>query len=372
MNQTKRTSSEPLGSARGEPTTMAELLASAEAKIRAFASGQKVKGSVVSKNSKSLILDIGGKSEGVVAEKALAEARDFIKTLKVGDTVTATVLVPETRDGTVLLSLRQAAFDSSWERLDKAKEEGSAVAVFAKGVNPSGVTVDVEGLTGFVPGSQLGKEVSKNPQGLVGKYFKAKVLEVDRLANKIVLSEKEVSDAADIKASKEAIGKIKEGEVYAGVVTTVANFGCFVKLSLGKKGLDVEGLVHISELSWGKIESTTDVVSEGDKVKVKVVGTKDGKISLSIKHAQKDPWEEVDSKYKVEARVKGKVTRISDFGAFVEIEPGIEGLLHITNIPPGKKLSPGEKVDCYVQEIDTKAKKMSLGLVLTEKPVGYK
>lgn len=364
MKKSRKTSS--------EPTTMAELLASAETKIRGFSSGQKVRGKVVSKNSKSLILDIGGKSEGVVAEKAFVEARDFIKTLKVGDVVTGTVLIPETREGTVLLSLRQAAFDSSWERLEKVREEGAAVAVFGKGVNPSGVTVDVEGLTGFIPGSQLGKEASKNSQALVGKYFKAKVLEVDRLTNKIVLSEKEVSDEADIKASKEALAKIKEGEIYDGVVTTVANFGCFVKLDLGKKGLDVEGLVHISELSWGKVDSVSDVVSEGDKVKVKVIGIKDGKISLSIKHALKDPWEEAGTKYKVETKIKGKVTRVSDFGAFIEVEPGIEGLVHITNIPPGKKLSEGEEVNCYVQEIDTKAKKLSLGLVLTSKPIGYK
>ena len=354
MGKQKKTSS--------EPTTMAELLASAGTKIRAFTTGQKVKATVVSKNSKSLILDIGGKSEGVVVEKAFVEARDFVKTLKVGDTVT----------GTVLLSLRQAAFDSSWERLEKAKEEVVPVAVFGKGVNPSGVTVDVEGLTGFIPGSQLGKEASKNSQGLVGKYFKARVLEVDRLANKIVLSEKEVSDAADIKAGKEALAKIKEGEVYEGVVTTVANFGCFVKLDLGKKGLEVEGLVHISELAWGKVENVSDVVAEGDKVKVEVIGTKDGRISLSIKAAMKDPWETAGTKYQVEAKVKGKVTRISDFGAFIEVEPGIEGLVHITNIPPGKRLSEGEEVDCLVQEIDAKAKKMSLGLVLTTKPIGYK
>lgn len=354
-----------------EPTTMAELLASAETKIRGFSTGQKIRGKVVSKNSKSLILDIGGKSEGVVAEKAFIEARDFIKTLKAGDEVNTTVLVPETRDGTVLLSLRQAAFDSSWERLEKVEKEGAPVAVFGKGVNPSGVTVDVEGLTGFIPGSQLGKEAAKNPQGLVGKYFKAKVIEVDRLSNKIVLSEKEISDAADIKAAREAFAKIKEGEVYDGVVTTVANFGCFVKLTLDK-GLDIEGLVHISELAWGKTKSVSDVVSEGDKVKVKVLGVKDGKISLSIKAAKKDPWGEAAEKYKVESKVKGKVTRISDFGVFVELEPGIEGLIHITNIPPGKKLSEQDVVNCYVQEIDTKAKKLSLGLVLTSKPIGYK
>jgi small subunit ribosomal protein S1 len=356
-----------------KPQTMAELLAAAKNKVRSFSTGQKVKGKVLAKNSKSLILDVGGKSEGVVAEKAFAEARDLIKTLKVGDEVTATVIVPETKEGVVLLSLRQAAFDASWERLEKAQKDLSPVAVFGKGVNPSGVTVDVEGILGFIPGSQLGKEVAKNPTGLIGKYFKAIVLEVDKLANKVVLSEKAISEAEDIKKAKEIVAKIKEGDIFDGEVTTVANFGCFVRLNLEKKAAPmVEGLVHISELSWGKVAHTSDVVAEGDKLKVKVIGVKDGRLSLSIKQAQKNPWDEAETKYKPETKVKGKVVKVSDFGVFVQLEPGIEGLVHITQIPPGKKLNEGDEINCYVQDLDTKAKKLSLGLVLTSKPIGYK
>lgn len=356
-----------------EAKTMAELLAMAKAKIQAFSVGQKVRAKVLAKNSNSLILDIGGKSEGVVAEKAFVEARDLVKSLKVGDEVTAMVLIPETRDGTVLLSLRQAAFDASWERLEKAREAGTPVAVLGKGVNPSGVTVEIEGVLGFIPGSQLGKEVAKDPGGLIGKYFKSVILEVDRLSNKVVLSEKAVSEAEDIKRAKEIIGKIKEGDVYSGVVTTVANFGCFVKLDLGKKDAPtVEGLVHISELSWGKVAQTASVVKEGDKVKVKVIGVKDGRLSLSIKQAQKDPWDEAAEKYQAETQIKGRVVKVSDFGVFIQLEPGIEGLVHITQIPPGKKFTEGDEVNCYVQDLDTKAKKLSLGLILTSKPVGYK
>lgn len=354
-----------------EPQTMAELLASAQASVKSFSTGQKIKGKILSINPKSVIVDVGGKAEGIVAEKAFAEARDFIKTLKVGDEITTTVIVPETREGNVLLSFRQAAFDSSWESLEKAKEKGQAVAVFGKGVNPSGVTVDVEGLTGFIPGSQLGKETAKESQELVGKYFKAVPVEVDKLTNKVVLSEKEVSEAGEIKLAKEVLAKIKEGDIFEGVVTTVANFGCFVKLELPKK-VAVEGLVHISELAWGKVDTVSDVVKEGDKVKVKVIAVKDNKLSLSIKHAQKDPWEEAKDKYKVDTRIKGKVTRISDFGVFVEVEPGIEGLIHLTKIPPGKRFDLGEEVDCLVEEIDTQSKKLGLGLILKAKPVGYK
>jgi small subunit ribosomal protein S1 len=356
-----------------EPTTMAELLAQASVSVKGFSVSEKVKARVVAISPKSVVLDIGGKSEGLVAEKAFAESRDFIKTLKVGDTVTATVIVPETREGTVLLSLRQASFEASWEKLEAAKKSKEPVMVVGHGVNPSGVTVEVEGVTGFIPGSQLSKDASENSQNLIGKYFKALVLEVDRKANKVVLSEKAVSEAKDIKAASEALSKVKEGEIYDGVVTTVTNFGCFVAINLGGKAkVKPEGLVHVSELSWSKVADAGKVVKVGDKIKVKIIGLKDGRLSLSAKQAEDDPWTKVGDRYRVDKRFEGRVTKISDFGAFVEAEPGIEGLVHITNIPPATRLKEGDKINVVVQEIDTKSKKMSLGLVLTSKPIGYK
>ena len=136
--------------------------------------------------------------------------------------------------------------------------------------------------------------------------------------------------------------------------------------------IQLEGLVHVSELSWGKVSHPLDLVSVGDKVKVAVIGTKDGKLALSIKQATKDPWTSVSEKYKKDTKTKGKITKQSDFGVFVQLEPGIEGLIHITKIPPGKKLEVGSEIDCYVEEVDSKNKKISLGLVLTSIPVGYK
>jgi len=346
---------------------MSELLAKAGKKLVSYSVGQKIRAKVISKTHKALILDIGGKSEGIVTGKAFAEAKDYIKTLKAGDGVWASVIVAESREGNVVLSLRQAMYSSSWENLEKAKETKEPVAVVARGVNPSGVTIEVESLGGFIPATQLGKEASKNPQSLIGKYFKAVVIEVDRAQNKLVLSEKEVSDAKDIREAKEALAKIKEGAVFDGVVTTVANFGCFVKIPSG-----VEGLVHISELSWGRVERTTDVVAKGDKVKVKVIGKHDGKLALSMKQAKEDPWTLAVGKYKKDVKVTGKVVRVSGFGVFVELEPGIEGLIHVTGIPPATKLSEGSQVKCYVQDIDSKNKRLSLGLVLSVKPIGYK
>jgi small subunit ribosomal protein S1 len=366
--------SKPKSSLSKEPSSMAELLAVYGATAKGFSRGQKIKAKITSISSRSVVLDIGGKSEGLVTEKAFAEARDFIKTLKVGDEVIASVLIPENPEGYVILSLREAASEASWQRLEKAKKENTSVVVFVKGVNPSGVTIDVEGILGFIPNSQLGKEVAKNTQGLIGKYIKAVPLEVDKSFNKVVLSEKEVSEKEDIMAVRQALANIKEGEIYSGEVTTVANFGCFVKIEVGAKGkkVEVEGLVHVSEMAWGKVDNPAEVVSEGQKVKVKVVGLKDGKLALSMKQAEKDPWEEAIAKYKPETKVLGKVSKMSDYGAFVELEPGIEGLVHLTKIPPGTRLSEGQEVNVYVEEVDSKARKLSLGLILTTKPVGYK
>jgi ribosomal protein S1 len=350
--------------------TMADLLAKSKSSIKNLSLGQRVKGTVIQKLSKSLILDIKGKAEGVVAEKAFAEAREYISKLKVGDEVTAVVLVPEMRDGSTLLSLRDAVSQSAWKTIEDAYKEGGEVPALAKGVTASGVTVDVNGISGFVPTSQLSKELAKDTNNLVGKYFKAKVIELDRQKNKLVLSEREVTDAKDIAAAKKAIASIKDGDIYDAVVTTVANFGVFTKIKVDKS--EVEGLVHVSEISWGKVAHPSDLLKLGDKIKVKVIGTKDGKLALSIKNAMKDPWSDVDKKYKVEDRITGKVTKVTDFGVFVELETGVEGLVHMTKIAPGKKFSVGDEVKVYIEEIDTKSRKISLGLVLTSIPVGYK
>lgn len=357
-----------------EPKSMAELLDAYGGAPKGLTRGQKVKGRVIEKSSKRLLLDIEGKGEGLVAEKAFDEARSFIRRLEVGDEITAEVIVAETPDGFTILSLRKAAQEAAWEKLKEAKRKKKAIGVLAKGVNPSGIIVEVEGLTGFVPGSQLGKQASKNASGLIGKNFKVQILELDRLTNKIILSEKAESEGEDVKLASQALRKIKKGEIYKGRVVTVAGFGCFVEIQekIEGKKVAIEGLVHVSELSWGKVEKPSDVVSEGEKVVVKVIDIIGDRLSLSTKQAEKDPWEEAGKKYKKEAEVKGKVVKHSDFGVFVELEPGVEGLIHMTKIPPGKKFEQGQEIDIYIEEIEVKKRKISLGLVLTRKPVGYK
>jgi small subunit ribosomal protein S1 len=355
-------------------TTMADLLARHGSSQKTFTKGQRVKGKVISISKKAVIFDIGGKSEGIVTEKGYSDAKEFIEKLKVGQEVMVTVLVPEMREGTTILGLKDAMSDISWDDLVVARESGAEVPVLGKGVGPAGFLVDAMGVEGFIPMSQLGREISDNPQSLVGKYFKAKVMEIDKASNKLVLSEREVSEAGDIALTKKAMENIKEGEVYNGIVTTVASFGAFVKIEvpIKKEKAYVEGLVHVSELSFSKVNSPADVISEGDKVKVRVLASRDGKLALSIRQAGRDPWSTVEEKYKTEAKVTGKVVRISDFGVFVELEPGIEGLIHITKIPPTHKMNLGDEVKCTIEEVNIKDKRIGLGLVLTSVPVGYK
>lgn len=371
--------SKPIKTPKSEPS-MEDLLRDFGSKIQGRSVGARVKGKVISIESKRVLVDIGGKSEGLVAEKAYNEAEDYIKTLSPGDEVEGVVLVSETQDGYTILSLRPSAQRVSWEKIAKAYETGESIKVEGRALNPSGVLVDVEGISGFIPTSQLGKEAAKNPQKLIKEKFGAVVIDFNKEVNKVILSERQVSDAEELKMARDALKDIKEGEVFEGIVTTIYDFGCFVRISAPtkqktfgkKKTVSLEGLVHISELSWDKVDKPDNVVSTGDKVKVKVIGKRNDKLALSIKQIQGDPWERALVKYKKDDRVKGKVVKVSDFGVFVQLEPGLEGLVHMTKIPPGTKLSGGDEVNVYIEEININEKRISLGLVLSTKPVGYK
>jgi ribosomal protein S1 len=350
---------------------MAELLAKYKGVKKSFEAGEKVTATVLEVSSKSLVLDIGGKSEGLVVGKAFSEAKDFIKKLKVGEKVAGSVLIPETPEGYCIISLRSAVKDYVWAKVDNAMAKDDEVTAEVKGISPSGLIVEVFGLSGFIPSSQLGSEAASKTASLQGKSLKAKIIEVDKSANRIILSEKQVSEAKKIEAQKEAVRNLAIGKVYKGTVVNIFDFGAFVRIEVKPK-VYLEGLVHVSEISWDKIGKPSDELAEGQEVNVKVINIRNDKVSLSIKQAGEDPWEKAAKKYRLEDKVAGTVVKMSDFGAFISLEPGIEGLLHITKIPPAQRLSVGDKVNCYIEEIDPKEKRISLGLILTSKPVGYK
>ncbi len=351
--------------------TMEELLVKVPAALQALASGQTITGTVVDVGAKSIVLDVGGKSEGVVVEREAAAAAEFAKTLKAGDKVQCEVLVPETNTGQALLSLRTTALTWAWTRLLEALKEGQEVECLVEGSVRGGLSVSVFGVAGFIPSSHLGKVAANTQQNLDGHTLAVKVIELDRDKNRVVLSEKAVSEAELIAQQEKVLGSIKIGDKFRGSIVSLADFGVFVRIE--KNDISLDGLVHLSQISWTKIAHTSDVLKEGETVEVVVIGKEgQGRLSLSIKEAQEDPWKKISGKYKKEEKVKGRVTKIGDVGAFVELEPGVEGLLRSGKIPAGVSVKEGDAIDCFVEEVDSANHKIRLGLVLKAKPVGYK
>jgi len=358
-------------SLKKEPTTMEELLAMEKDKVRGLKKGQIVDGIVSEITSKSIFIDIGAKTEGVVLGKEFDREKDFIKSLKPGDKVKAYIGNTENQKGQILVSLRQAASAYVWDSLKDLMEKGEKVEVKGREVNKGGLIVDAPfSLQGFIPGSQIGSSWESKLDQLMGKKLVVKVIEVNREQNRLVFSEKAVSDAEKIAKTAKAIKKLKLGDIFEAEVTQVAPFGVFVKVKADDE--EIEGLIHISEISWQKIDDLAKLYKVKDKVKVKVISLEGGRVQFSIKQLLPDPWGEIETRYPVDSRLKGKVVRLTSFGALVEIESGIEGLVHISKIPPEFSINEGDNIDIYIESVDKKARRISLGLVLKEKPIGYK
>ena len=359
-----------------EPQTMEELLAQSSLPIKIFKVGDVVEGIVTEKTPKAIYLDIGGKTEGMVIDREMKAAADFIKELKVGDKVLAVVTQPENDRGQTLLSLKKAALQKLWQEFEEKLKTGEIIKVRGLQVNKGGLLVEAKGLSGFIPASQFSSALAGKVEELIGKTLEVKVIEVEPTKNRLVFSEKAVSEASLLKEQAEALKKIKVGNILEAEITGVMPFGFFAKVNVGekRKPVTLEGLVHISEISWEKVEDPAKFYRVGDRVKVKVLGVdkKGGKLNLSIKQLFPDPWEDIEKKYPVDSKVKGTVVRLAPFGVFINLEPGIEGLIHISKIPAEKSFKVGEKVDCFVEFLDKENRRLSLGLVLKEKPIGYK
>ena len=328
---------------------MEELLAQTGYKLKGFKRGETVTGKVTEIAGRSVLVDIGGKTEAVVSEQEYELSKDYLKTLKPGDEVTAVVVVTESDSWQVILSLRRAAADSRWKAFEEAMEENKTVTGLVKEVTKGGLLVELEGIYGFVPASQLGREMEGNMAALVDKPMEVKVIEVDRAQNRLVLSERAVSEAGELEKRKKALGGVKVGGEY-------------------------EGEVHISEISWEKVEEVGRVLKEGDKVKVQVIGIdeENGKLALSVKRLSDDPWLVVAAKYPVDSKHRGVVTKMAPYGILVKLERGIEGLIHASKMPAEAGFKEGDEVEVFVESVDLEKRRLSLGVVLSTKPVGYK
>jgi small subunit ribosomal protein S1 len=362
-----------------KPTTMEELLTATGYTLSVPKPGAVLTGMVTEVTKKMILVDIGAKTEGMVLDREFEAAREYISDLKQGDEVSVYVVSPENERGQILLSLKRALVDRKWEQFAEYLQTSEAVDVKGLEVNKGGMIVVSEGIRGFVPSSQFGKTYLGRMDLLLDQDFKVKVIEVDKEKNRLIFSERLVSEAEEIAKKTEALKYVTSGDVYEGVISGIMPFGVFVGVEVPFKGEDdgvgkVEGLVHISEISWEKVNDPNDYFKLGDRVKVKVLGIDEsaGKLNLSVKQMSDDPWHTVASKYPVGAKVHGKVSRTAPFGAFVTLEPGIDGLIHISKIPSGSDPKVGGDIEVFVEHVDPDQRRMSLGLVLTEVPVGYK
>lgn len=385
-----------------KPKTMADLLASKSVNFVIPKKGATVSGVVVAKDKRNLVIDLGAKTEGVVADKEFDFAVDFVKDLKVGDKVTAVVVSSENDRGQVILSLKGAASDAKWEYFEKALADEEILEAKGLEVNRGGLIVLINGVRGFVPSSQFGRAFVGKIQQLKGASFKVKAIEVDREKNRLIFSERHVSEARELAQKEMALEKVEVNGIYEGVVSGVMHFGLFVTVEVPVDGASavqsageekaaeakaegekaeparnvgyVEGLIHISEISWEKVNHPKDYHKVGDRVKVKVLGVDDktGKLNLSVKQLQDDPWQKISESYPVGTTFSGKVSRIEAFGVFVNVEPGVDGLIHATKLDPSRDLKVGEEVTVNVESVIPEQRRMSLSMVLTEVPMGYK
>lgn len=338
--------------------------------------GSVLTGTVVQINNDEVLVDVGGKSEGVIPVNELSyrKVTDPNEFIKVGEQVKVLVLKVENSEGNMILSKRRAEQEEALAKLKEAFENGTVIEAEVIEVVKGGLLVDV-GMRGFVPASLVDRGYVENLEQFVGQNLKLKVIEFDPEARKAVLSRKVILDE-EYQAQKEKLwAELKEGQTRKGVVQRITDFGAFVDLG------GVDGLLHVSEMGWGRVNHPKDVVSEGDEIEVFVLGVDREKerISLGLKQLTPSPWQAAANKYPIGSTVKGKVVRIAPFGAFVEIEPGIDGLVHISQLAWERVdkvedvVNIGDEVEAKVLDIDTENKRMSLSIKeATTKPVQEK
>lgn len=357
---------------KGSSITMEDLLSNSGYTLTVPKKGETITGLVTMVNRKMVLVDVGAKTEGVVADKEYEIAKEFIETIKIGDEIDVYVASDENERGQILLSLRRAMMGKLWDMLEDYLKNETEVQVKSVELNRGGMIVKWQGLRGFIPSSQFGSAFAGNLQGLVGKAIAVKPIEVDREKNRLIFSEKHVSEAAVMAERETALKAVKVGDVLEGKVTGVLNFGAFVAIHVGS--VTVEGLVHISEISWEKVDDIHKYLKVGDSASVKVMGVEEGtgKLNLSIKQLKNDPWASAGDKYPAGTTVKGKVSRSAPFGTFVNFEPGVDGLIHVSRMGSFPELKMGEEIEVLVENVDPANRRMSLGPVLTEVPVGYK
>jgi small subunit ribosomal protein S1 len=344
---------------------MDDLLA-AEGSVKQLVAGETITGTVLNVKKHEVLVDLGAQGVGLVPRREVG----FGRTLNEGDEVTASIVDSELDNGYSLLSLRKAAKDRGWEEVIAKSEAGEIIDVTPYDANRGGLLVEFEGVRGFLPVSQLSAEhyprvgssdkdeILQRLNGLVGKEMKVRILDADRRANKLIFSEKEaIKDGL-----AERFASLKVGDSVTGVATGVVDFGVFVNVE------GIEGLVHISEISWERVNNPSDYVKVGDQLEAKIISIDKDRLSLSMKQLKKDPWLDEVEAMKPGTKVDGTVTRITPFGAFVQLSPAVEALVHISEMGGGSDVDPekvftlNERKEFTILEVDRDNRKISLSL----------
>lgn len=346
-----------------------------------YKKGQIIEGTVVAVKPGELIVDVEGRAEGVISGKELRFDGEKI-TKKVGEKVIAYVVKSENDEGLIELSIRRTGVALKWHELDEAKKNDSAITVKVIEANTGGVIVEIGGgLRGFVPSSQLKnsriysgssynnkEDATKQLQGrlaeMIGEELQVKVMEIEKQKNRVILSERYAYSDTDVNQRRETLENLKVGDKLEGVVTGIAPFGLFVNA----QGL--EGLVHLSEISWDKVSNPADLFKVGDKVTVQLIGLMDNgkKVAYSIKRLIQDPWQNIVKKYKIGQVVEGEIKSLADYGAFVRIEEGLNGLIHISELSnklvkdPSQIVNIGDNVKVMIISISNEDRHLGLSL----------
>jgi small subunit ribosomal protein S1 len=340
-----------------------------DATIHPFQEGDVVQGTVVRIDNDEVLVDIGYKSEGVipVSELSIRKSVDPGDEVSLGEEVDALVLTKEDQDGRLILSKKRARFERAWRRIESAAESGDPVSGNVIEVVKGGLIIDL-GVRGFLPASLVDIRRVPNLDEYLGESIECKVIELNRSRNNVVLSRRAVLEEQRKEDRERILDRLQPGQVVEGTISNIVDFGAFVDLD------GIDGLIHISELSWSHVNHPSEILGIGDKVTVKVldIDRDRQRISLGLKQTQEDPWQRVVDTYNIGDELEGTVTKVVAFGAFVEILDGVEGLVHISELAqhhvenPREIIQPGDQVRVKILEIDSERRRLSLSIKRVE------
>ncbi len=347
---------------------MEEFLNQEEASSKRIAHGDIIDGVVVRVDPDEVLVDVGSKSEGVISSRELGTRESGTPDLHSGDRIKVFVLQPENEDGNVVLSLRRARAESVWLKAQEQQVSGEMMDAEVREQNKGGLIVNILGLRGFLPTSQVSRTYNANLQELVGQRIGVKILEVNRKRNRLIVSQKAAFDEDRARQRGELFEKLKVGDEIEGKVSGLTTYGAFVNLGAA------DGLIHISELSWDRVANVADVLTVGQEVQVKVIklDPDTSRISLSLRQLGQDPWDHIEKRFPPGAIVEGEVTKIKKYGAFLQIGDGIEGLLHISELAwehvehTEDVVHVGQKLRVRVLQADRSRRRISLSLKQAE------